>query len=599
MYNEYEIRPLPLSVASCREQVERFLQSNGLRLDAVDYYAGVFKHGDDETILAGGGLQGDVMKCVAVGGALRAEGFSSRLVSHLLSEALGQGFSSVKVFTKPTNEGIFADMGFKTIACGDKAILMENGDGLKNYKAYLQGISAQMGARDDAAATGMAHERAVGGIVMNANPFTRGHRFLIEQASKRCQRLYVIIVREDCSQFSYAERMAMVREGVADLGNVTVVEGSCYAVSSATFPTYFLKERDEGTDTQIDLDLDLFATHIAPALGVTVRFVGSEPLDALTRRYNERMKEELPRRGIDVVEMERLDGISASLVRSRLSEGDFKGAANLVATSTYPYLLGWVATSSLRKELDLTPKPGLVDRHDSGSHADMDYALMAKSIHALRPYLSALAKASATVLDVGRIREIGMDAEKAMLAATGGVNTHRGALFALGLSVSVASFLLHHDGRIDMERMRKETAAVAHQFPTPQQTHGNKVKERHGVGGALDTAREAWPLLFADWLPFYRRQRGDEHAAHKTLLRIMATLDDTNVYYRGGAEAAQRVKEEAERLLNGFTVYGLKDLNTRFVRKNISPGGSADMLALTLFFDSVLPEDLESGTPAQ
>ena len=575
MYNEYEIRPLPLSVPAWRSRVEAFLQANGLRLEEVDYYAGVFKHGSDEEILAGGGLKGDVIKCVAVGKDLREEGFSSRLVSHLLSEASTAGFSSVKVFTKAENEHVFADMGFKTIACGGKATLMERGDGLEKLKAKYERLKAEAGSG------------ATGCIVMNANPFTRGHQYLIEQAARRCTRLFVIAVGEDCSQFSYAERVEMIRAGAAHLENVSVIEGSSYVVSATTFPTYFLKSRDEGTDTQICLDLDLFARHIAPSLGVEVRFVGSEPFDALTRRYNELMAQELPKRGIRVEEVERLEDISASLVRRRLAEGDFSGAASLVPRSTYPYLLGWLATSALERELDLTPKPGLVDRYDNGAHRDMDYNTMKRSISALRPFFMQMAVLAADGLEIPRLQEMGRNAEKAMLQATGNVNTHRGALFALGLSVAVASFLLHSDRRLSAEELRKEISATAKRFPLAEGTHGSVVRTRHGAGGALAAAQEAWPLLFADWLPFYREHKDDAYGLHKTLLRIMAALDDTNILYRGGAEAAGRVKEEAKRLLADFSEYGLKRLNASLVTTNISPGGSADMLALVLFFDAI------------
>lgn len=575
MYNEYEIRPLPLSVPAWRSRVEAFLQANGLRLEEVDYYAGVFKHGSDEDILAGGGLKGDVIKCVAVGKDLREEGFSSRLVSHLLSEASTAGFSSVRVFTKPENESVFADMGFKTIACGGKAILMERGEGLEKLKAKYERLRAEVGSG------------TTGCIVMNANPFTRGHRYLVEQAAKRCTRLFVIAVGEDCSQFSSTERVKMIRAGVAHLENVSVMEGNRYVVSSTTFPTYFLKTQDEGTDTQIRLDLDLFARHIAPSLGVGVRFVGSEPFDALTRRYNQLMAELLPAEGIDVVEVERLEGISASLVRRRLADGDFPGAVGLVPRSTYPYLLGWLATSALERELDLSPKPGLVSRYDNGAHHDMDYNTMKRSIAALRPFFMQVAVIAADGIDIPRLHDIGRSAEDAMFQATGGVNTHRGALFALGLSVAAASFLLHRDRRLSAEELRTEISATAKQMPLPDGTHGSIVRNRHGAGGALAAAQEAWPLLFDDWLPFYRERKDDAFAEHKTLLRIMSTLDDTNVLYRGGTEAAERVKSEARRLLDDFSEYGLKRLNASFSNMNISPGGSADMLALVLFFNAI------------
>ena len=604
MYNEYEIRPLPLSLASCRKRVEEFLAANDLRLEEVDYYAGVFKHGNEDEILAGGGLKGDVMKCVAVGATLRAEGFSSRLVSHLLSEASNAGYSSVKVFTKAENEHIFLDMGFKTLAVGGRAILMEYGDGLAKYKEYLKGVQEfrkATGRRFSGNGSGVKpsskpsslipHPSSLsplgGIIVMNANPFTRGHRYLVEQAAERCGRLYVIVVGEDCSQFTYAERLAMIRTGVADLPNVMVVEGSSYVVSSTTFPTYFLKTRDEGTDTQISLDLDLFARHIAPSLDVNVRFVGSEPIDALTRRYNERMLQELPAKGIRVVEMERLEGISASLVRRHLAEGDFASAASLVPASTVPYLLGWLATSALERELALTPKAGLVDRYDNGSHADMNFHLMSRSIAALRPFFVEMARESVDDLDVTRLQAIGLRAEEAMMQATGGVNTHRGALFALGLSVSVASHLFAHEGRLEQSALRRLVSEVAAQIPAADGTHGSLARSRHGVGGALAAAQSAWPQLFDDWLPFYRNLKDDTCKEHKTLLRIMATLDDTNVLYRGGEEAARLVKEGAQRLLERYSEYGMKRLNAEFVSMNISPGGSADMLALTMFYDIV------------
>ena len=308
MYSEYEIRPVPLSVKVCHQQVEDFLKSNALRMEeALDYYAAVFRKGDEE-ILAGGGLQGDTIKCIAVSDHVREEGFSNRLVSHLISEANAQGHQSVKVFTKPANREIFESMGFRLIAQAPKAILMENGQGLKDYCRYLSNLR-RLGNN--------------GVIVMNANPFTLGHQYLIKEAAKQVDRLYVIVVKEERSVFKYAERKAMIEQGTEDLMNVTVCEGSNYAVSGVTFPTYFLKEITDATDTQILLDLDLFVHFIAPHLGVTIRFVGSEPTDELTARYNLLMEQVLPRHGYKTVEIPRYQSISASVVRKELDSGHF------------------------------------------------------------------------------------------------------------------------------------------------------------------------------------------------------------------------------------------------------------------------------------
>lgn len=587
MYNEYEIRPIPLSVPHCRSLVASFLESNGLRLDEVDYYACVFKMGNDEEILAGGGLSEDIIKCIAVNDQLREEGFSTRLVSHLISEANSRGYHSVKVFTKPENQDIFESMGFQLIAQAPKAILLENGDGLRKYCQYLRGL-----AQDSHISTNNPQQlhAPAGVIVMNANPFTRGHRYLIEQAAQQVSHLFVIIVSEDKSEFPYNERLAMVRKGTTDLQHVTICEGSSYAISSATFPTYFLKEITDATDTHIQLDLNLFLRSIAPSLQVKVRFVGAEPTDSLTKRYNQIIKEKLPRNGCEVIEIERLYNatlpISASSVRRLIHEGNLPAAIALVVPTTIPHLLADMACRALQQELDTTPKPGLVDRRDNGSHTDMNYKLMSDSIHALRPYFVMLAEATEDT-SVKDIQAIGIAAEEAMLAVTHHVNTHKGALFSLGLTVAAAALLLKEKGQITTTDLQNTIRKLAAEIPPATGTHGAEVKEKHHISGALDQARDGYGQLFREWLPFYRLHEGEEYQCHRTLLYIMSQLDDTNVVYRKGRDTAQLVKEEARQLAERFTLKGLRMLNEAFISDHISPGGSADMLALTIFIDKI------------
>lgn len=585
MYSDYEIRQLPLSVKSNRQAVSEFLAANGLRLDAVDYYAALYACGEEE-ILAGGGLCGDVIKCIAVSPRVRDEGMTNRLVSHLISVAMGEGHTSVKLFTKPENRAMFESLGFSLIAQSPEAIFMENGGrGLSAYCQYLRTLRDEASSKTNGKA---------GAIVMNANPFTRGHRYLIEQAAAQVAHLYIIAVKEDKSQFGYTERISMMRAGCQDMPNVTVCEGSDYAVSASTFPTYFLKKIDAATDTHITLDLDLFARHIAPALGTTVRFVGTEPTDDLTARYNRLMKELLPPKGIRVVEIERLcedgEAISASAVRQILAGGCLQEAARMVYPTTVPYLISSLASAALQKEVDTTPKPGLVDRKDNGAHRDMDHRLMTKSIRTLHPFFTQLAALGlgAELPDVGKVRATGMEAEKAMLQATGGVNTHKGALFSFGLTAVAAAFLLHNQGKIDAGKLRNTISALASHFPKPQGTHGSQVSGQYAVKGALANACDGYPQLFDDWLPFYRQCVGDEYALHKTLLHIMSALDDTNIYFRKDAGTARRVKQEAGALLQDFSVEALEEMNRRFISENISPGGGADMLALTIFIDTLL-----------
>lgn len=602
--NRHYISEAPLSLNSVRRRVEAFLAANGLRLAPLDRYVVVTRDEDGDEILAGGGLDGNVIKCVAVSESARSEGLMNILVSRLIAIAREEGRESVKAFTKPENEGIFKSLGFALIASSPNAILMENGrGGLPEYKKYLASL---------------ARPGRNGAIVMNANPFTKGHRYLVEQAASQVDNLYVIVVKEDRSRFPYAERKAMIEAGCAGLDNVVVCEGSDYAISAATFPTYFLKKLDDATDTQIALDLDLFVNHIAQPLGVTVRFAGSEPEDALTRRYNELMAEILPgtsvavvrqdhqpdselvegsavrqaRRPIDFVEIPRLEQkgkpLSATSLRRALDKGGFKEAMEYIPESSIPYLVADLAERALRLELDTTPKPGLVDRQDNGAHKDMDYALMSKSISALRPYLTRLALDSAKDIDPAKIKEIGIEAEKAMLKATGGVNTHKGALFCIGLSVAAASYLASTTGSVEAYSFKELVSRAASEIPSARGTHGAEAKRSFKAVGALENARAAYPELFTDWLPYYRSLEGDPFRCHKTLLHIMTTLDDTNILHRRGAEGLAHAEAEAARLLEDFSESGLSSLNKDFIRENISPGGSADMLSLTIFIESII-----------
>lgn len=583
-----------------RRKVEWFLEANQLRLDEVDYYAIVTEPDGDE-ILAGGGLQGDIIKCIAVEERLRDAHLSNRLISHLISEAAQRGHHSVKVFTKPQNRQVFESFGFRLVGEAPLAILMENGHGIDDYTKYLRSCIATQPQ--------LTEKASVGVIVMNANPFTLGHRYLIEQAAQQVDRLFIIPVKEECSLFPYAERKAMMEAAVIQSnkvpkyqgnslptgegrGVVFVLEGSPYAISAATFPTYFLKQLSDAADTQMLLDIDIFRRHIAPALEATVRFVGSEPNDALTRRYNELLQQQLP--AVKVIERKRQDGtvISASLVRKALAEGRFAEAAALVPPTTIPYLLAHLACNALQQELDTTPKPGLVDQHDSGAHTDMDYRLMQRSIHALRPYFVKLAQTSLQGnTDYATISNIGIEAERAMLAATHGVNTHRGALFSMGLAVVQGTILTKYQ-RNKASDLQAGIIRLANQFPDTRDTHGSRAVSQYHAKGALAMAREGYEQLFTDWLPLLRnlKDQGDPYAHHKTLLRIMSQIDDTNILHRRGAEVAQQVKMEAARLLADFSPEQLEIMNRRFIAANISPGGAADMLALTIFIQTIMTE---------
>ena len=667
-----EIQTLNPATPRQRQRIEAFLKRNGLRIDDMNYYAAVLE--DDGEMIAGGGLKDDVIKCVAVDDAHKGEAIANTLVSHLISHANQEGYGCIKLFTKPENRQLFESLSFRLLAEAPEAILMETGiGGISNtvealkkikeesekYKEYNKECKEDSKKCKEIGKTNLntttpqhlntsylntstpQHLTTTpprgGVVVMNCNPFTLGHRYLIEQAAKQVERLYVMVVREDCSLFAYTERKAMVEQGVADIENVNVIDGSDYAISRATFPTYFLKRLDDAADTQMLLDLDLFRRHISPALGATVRFVGTEPTDQLTRRYNQLMHEALK----DVRETARLEkdgyAVSASRVRKAMEEGDMNTIRQLVPPTTLPYIIAHLATQALQAELDTTPKPGLVDKDNNGAHRDMDYAMMQLSINTLHPYFVRLALLgfADTLPSHTVIRDAGIEAEKAMLAATNGVNTHKGALFSMGLAVVAAAYEEKKAAANKEERGKEREEgylsslqltikSLAASFPDTSGTHGSKAKLLSNgtitIKGALDNAREGYEKLFAEWLPFYneRRKNHDAHALHKTLLRIMCDLDDTNVIYRTNVATAEEVKQEARALLASFEeayaaqdkekcesaieekcesaieekcasaeLLALKDMDRRYTERNISPGGAADMLSLTVFIGSI------------
>ena len=223
---------MPLSLASERDRVSAMLAANGLRTEALDLYIGVFDQ--DDRLLGGGGLCVNVIKCIALDASLRGEAISNTLVSRLRTEARQRGHRNIFIYTKPENEDLFRSLAFHVIARSPKAVMLESDRrGISSYCEYLASLRRD---KEDAAA-----------IVMNCNPLTRGHLYLIEQAAAQCGHLFIIPVMEDKSLFPYRMRLGMMRDACARFDNVTVCDGSPYAVSAVTFPSYFLKCADDAT----------------------------------------------------------------------------------------------------------------------------------------------------------------------------------------------------------------------------------------------------------------------------------------------------------------------------------------------------------------
>ena len=177
---------------------------------------------------------------------------------------------------------------------------------------------------------------------MNCNPFTLGHLHLVEYAAAQVARLYIFVVEEDKSEFPFADRFELVKRGVKNFRNVEVLPSGKFIISQQTFSGYFNKAQLQDAAVDSSLDVEIFATEIAPTLGITIRFAGEEPTDGVTRQYNETMRRILPRHGVEFREIPRKtfgdEVISASTVRELLKRGDFDRIKNLVPETTFDYL---------------------------------------------------------------------------------------------------------------------------------------------------------------------------------------------------------------------------------------------------------------------
>ncbi len=182
----------------------------------------------------------------------------------------------------------------------------------------------------------------IGSIVMNCNPFTLGHRYLVEQALKRCDHLIVFVVEEDKSVFPFAERLELVRKNLSDLKNVSVIPSGQFIISSRTFKEYFNKESLQERKVDTSLDVNLFGKEIAPCLNISMRFAGEEPFDNVTRQYNASMARILPQYGVKFIEIPRMKykgrPVSASEVRRLAEARQFDKLKKLVPPLTLRYL---------------------------------------------------------------------------------------------------------------------------------------------------------------------------------------------------------------------------------------------------------------------
>lgn len=304
-------------------EVRAFLARLGVDMGEDAEYTVLLYEG--EALQGAGSLCKNVLKYIAVAESAWGEGACARIVGELTAEAYRLGRTHLFLYTKPEAAPRFRALGFYDVIAAGGIVMLENRRG--GLQAYLDGLSRGGGGRQ-------------GACVMNCAPFTLGHRHLVEEAAKGVDTLHLFLVSEAAGPFSPAQRLAMAQAGTADIPNIRWHECGSYLISAATFPAYFIKEKAKAEAAQAELDIALFAQKVAPALSITARYVGAEPYCPVTARYNARLREALPAYGIELVELPRLRGISASEVRRRLAVPDWEGVRQLVPQSTYDLLRG-------------------------------------------------------------------------------------------------------------------------------------------------------------------------------------------------------------------------------------------------------------------
>lgn len=310
-------------------EVKDFLEKFDLKYEDVDYSVAIKDKGE---IIATCSKKGNILKCFAVDENYQGLGLSNNLISKVTEKLFLENKYHSFIFTKPESQNIFEMLRYKNIFTTDKVSLLESGN--KNINTSLESLKSQYNIKEN---------ESYASIVMNCNPFTLGHRYLIERASKENENVIVFVVEENKSVFPFDIRYRLVKEDIKDLKNVVVIPGGQYIISSATFPNYFLKKNDNSLKEYTKLDCNIFGKYFAPKFNITKRYVGSEPHCEVTNIYNDTMKEVLPKYNVEVKIIERKevleDAISASRVRSLLKENNIKDVEKLVPKSTMNFLL--------------------------------------------------------------------------------------------------------------------------------------------------------------------------------------------------------------------------------------------------------------------
>ena len=319
-------------------QLEQLLQREHIHRDAnLDYVVGLYD--EDDNLIATGACFANTLRCLAVDDRRQGEGLLAQIVTHLIEYQMSCGNAHLFLYTKCDKAAFFESLGFYEIARVDERMtFMENRrTGFSDFLASLS--HAKREGRSAA-------------LVMNCNPFTLGHRYLVEQAAAMSDTVHLFVVSEDASLFPFEDRYAMIQAGTADLNNVILHRTGSYMISSAVFPSYFLEDDAMVIEMQGRLDVLLFA-RIAQVLGIARRYVGEEPFSKVTGIYNKIMMEQLPAAGIACIVIPRWESegraVSASQVRQLIHDDRLEEIRPLVPATTYQYFFTEAGKETIKR----------------------------------------------------------------------------------------------------------------------------------------------------------------------------------------------------------------------------------------------------------
>ena len=343
--SEYPVSKVYPSDKRANAQIEKLLLAEGIRRDKnLDYTCAVYD--DDYNIIATGSCFGNTLRCMAVSSSHQGEGLMNQVVSHLVQHEYERGINHLFLYTKCSSAKFFGDLGFYEIVRVDnQVVFMENRrTGFSDYLADL--------------AKTRRNGESVAALVLNANPFTLGHLYLVEKAARENDVLHVFIVSEDASLVPFSVRKRLVIEGTSHLRNLVYHDTGPYIISSATFPSYFQKDDEAVIESHANLDLSVFV-RIAETLGITARYVGEEPKSLVTGIYNRIMSERLPEHRIVCVIVPRKTEesgqvISASNVRQAIKDGRLEDIRELIPESTYRFFASPEADEVVRRIRETT-----------------------------------------------------------------------------------------------------------------------------------------------------------------------------------------------------------------------------------------------------